>query len=57
VIQIKPDYADAHRNLASAYASMGRTEDAIAQLELALKLDPSLAAARDGLDRLRAARQ
>ena len=34
---------------------MGRLDEAIAQLELALKLDPSLAEMRDHLNRLRAA--
>ena len=39
--------------LANAYASMGRTAEAVRMLEIVLELEPGHAQARDALQRLR----
>ena len=52
-LKIKPDYADAHCNMAVALAKMGRVDEAIAHLETALRINPGLTAARNNLARLR----
>jgi Flp pilus assembly protein TadD len=50
---LQPDDADVRHALGRALLDVGRTEDAIAQLNEALRLNPNHAGARDGLDRIR----
>src|SRR5713101_8953498 len=45
-IRIRPDYAEAHSNLASVLASAGRFDEARYNFELAIRLKPDFAAAR-----------
>lgn len=51
-ITINPIYALAYNNRGYVYEAQGRKEDAIADFQAALLLDPSLVGARDGLVRL-----
>ena len=39
-LDLNPNYAEAHQNFGGLLALMGRTDEAITQLELALELDP-----------------
>jgi tetratricopeptide (TPR) repeat protein len=49
-LRLKPDYAEAHSDLANALAAMpGRSTDAIAHREAALRLKPGLAEAHGNL--------
>jgi len=48
-LTLKPDYADAHNNLAAALAARGRMDDAIAHYERALILKPDYAEAHNNL--------
>jgi tetratricopeptide (TPR) repeat protein len=47
-----PDSSNAHDSLAAAYAAAGRREAAIEQYRAALRIDPKLATAMDGLKKL-----
>ncbi len=40
VIELEPDYADAHANLAVCFAKLGRPEPALEAVEQAIALDP-----------------
>jgi mono/diheme cytochrome c family protein len=51
-ITLNPAYALAYSNRGSVYEAQGRKEEAIADFQVALLLDPSLVGARDGLVRL-----
>jgi Flp pilus assembly protein TadD len=53
-LRLRPDFAEAHNNLAVLYAGSGRLSDAISHLETALKLQPSFEDARKNLDLFRA---
>jgi tetratricopeptide (TPR) repeat protein len=48
-IEQKPDFASAHVDLGLLYVQMNRADDAVAQLQEALRLDPSRADAREAL--------
>lgn len=52
-LEIDPDRASTHANMATALYYLDRTEEAIRSLERALSLDPTLEAARTNLDKLR----
>lgn len=39
-LELNPNYAQAHQWLAAHYAELGRTDDALAEIELARRLDP-----------------
>ena len=54
-LRIDPGDAEAHYNLGTVLARMGRTEEAIAQLETALLIRPDLQQAQQWLERLRQA--
>ena len=56
-VRFKPGFVDARINLAAAYASTGRVDAAIGQLEIAARLDPASTAIRDNLEKLRARRR
>lgn len=49
VIEEKPEYASAHVNLGLLYVQMSRPEDAVAQLQQALRLSPARSDAADAL--------
>jgi tetratricopeptide (TPR) repeat protein len=51
--RLEPSLSVAHLNLAIAFARSGRRAEAIAELELVLRLDPSNEAARAALRVLR----
>ena len=51
-LRIKPDYVEAHYNLALALEKMGRTPEAIEHYQQALKLRPDDIPARNALTRL-----
>jgi tetratricopeptide (TPR) repeat protein len=53
-VRHKPDFVDARCSLAAAYAETGRVEAAIAQLEIAARLNPASPTIRDNLEQLRA---
>jgi len=53
-VQLDPNYANARYFLALAYAEAGRTDDAIAQLEIVRDLNPENAIAADAIEALRA---
>ncbi len=40
VLELEPDYADAHANLAVCFAKLGRPEPALEAVERAIALDP-----------------
>ncbi|MBK7469671.1 MAG: tetratricopeptide repeat protein [Betaproteobacteria bacterium] len=46
---MRPDYAEAHNNLAAAYASKGLWDEAIRAAEEALRLQPDFQLARNNL--------
>jgi tetratricopeptide (TPR) repeat protein len=48
-ILAKPDYAEAHNNLATAFLAQGRLEDAVARYRRALSLKPDYAEAHSNL--------
>ena len=49
-LRLKPDYAEAHNNLGTAFYQQGRTGEAIRQFQEALRLKPDYADARKNLD-------
>ena len=49
VVQVKPDFAPAHFNLATALTSAGRFDEAVAQYRRALELQPAYAQAHNNL--------
>ena len=53
-VQAAPDNTDAVLTLATAYRRRGMIDEAIAMLELGLKLDPTREGAQAALDRLKA---
>jgi len=53
-LQIAPDFAQAHNNLANLYAYRGNLAGAIEHYEKALALQPDLKEARDNLNAVRA---
>ena len=57
LLKIDPDGAQTHANLGATLYYLGRLDEAIARLERAVSLDPSLDAARSSLERVRAAAQ
>jgi tetratricopeptide (TPR) repeat protein len=48
-IQLRPDYVDAHNNLANALRQQGRIEEAIQEYEAALKYRPQFRLAQNNL--------
>lgn len=48
-LQLKPDHAKAHMNLANAWSQMGNLPDAIAEYQTSLRLDPDYAPAHNDL--------
>ena len=56
-VRIRPDFLEAHNNLAVYYSETGRLDDAIDQLEIAARLDPGSTAIRDSLERMKARRK
>jgi tetratricopeptide (TPR) repeat protein len=48
-IDLKPDYADTHYNLANALARLGRHKEALAEFERAIELKPTFAEAENNL--------
>jgi len=52
-VKLNPDYADAHKGLGQAYFDMGRWEDSIRSLQLALALNPNDKEARSRIDAAR----
>jgi len=48
-LQLKPDYSDAHYNLANALANQGKFDEAIAEYQQALRLRPDYADAHCNL--------
>ena len=53
VIQLDPNDADAHFNLADALSTLGQLEEAVAHFERAVELRPEAEAARRALERAR----
>lgn len=51
-LQLKPDFAEAHNGLAIVYVRQGQLDQARAEWEAALRLDPSYETARRNLRRL-----
>jgi tetratricopeptide (TPR) repeat protein len=49
-LQIDPNDANAHNNLGRALYDQGKLEDAIAELEIAVRLDPSSTLYRKNLE-------
>jgi len=56
-LRLKPNWAQARANLAISYARAGRYDDAIHELELALRLDPANQGFRGILDAVKAVRR
>jgi Flp pilus assembly protein TadD len=54
-VRIRPEDADAHANLGTALAELGRFAEARAQLERALEINPAHALARENLQQLQSA--
>ena len=52
-LALMPESPQGHNNLGGALAASGRTAEAIAEFEQALRLDPNLASARRNLELLR----
>lgn len=52
-LELHPNAAQTHTNLANAFALQGNLQQARAHYEQALQLDPNHTAAQDGLDRLK----
>jgi protein O-GlcNAc transferase len=52
----KPDLAEAHYNLGIVLEQAGRLQDAVEHYEQALRINPKMIEAQNGLARLRAAR-
>lgn len=50
---VRPDLAVAHNGLAQVFFKTGAVEDAIRELETAVRLDPAYADARHNLETLR----
>lgn len=48
-IDLCPDYAEAHNNLADAYEHLGRYDEAIAEYNQAIELEPNLAVSYFGM--------
>ena len=46
---MRPAYAEAYNNIAAAYASLGKWDQAIAAAEAALRLKPDFQLARNNL--------
>ena len=55
LLEVNPDDAQTHANLGATLYHLGRPDDAIASLQRALALDPSLETARSSLERIQAA--
>ena len=53
-LQIDPEFAQAHNNLANLYAYRGNLASAIEHYEKALALEPALRQARENLNAVRA---
>jgi len=51
-LRLRPDYAEAHNNLASALGRQERWDEAIGHYRRALEIRPDFDAARDNLDRI-----
>jgi tetratricopeptide (TPR) repeat protein len=51
-LRLKPDYAEAHNNIASAFARQERWDDAISHYRKALEIRPDFGPARENLERL-----
>jgi Flp pilus assembly protein TadD len=49
-LEIRPDYAEAHNNVAAGLASLGRWDEAIAAAREALRLRPGFPLARSNLE-------
>ncbi|MHB8834567.1 MAG: tetratricopeptide repeat protein [Candidatus Methylomirabilia bacterium] len=56
-LELAPDYAGAHYNLANLYRDRGRPDAAYAEYQLALRYDPGLEAARVNLKALESKRR
>jgi Flp pilus assembly protein TadD len=56
-IAIKPDYANAYNSLGMALANQGQLEEARAEFQTALQVDPRHRSAAENLARLEAALQ
>jgi predicted O-linked N-acetylglucosamine transferase (SPINDLY family) len=48
-VKLKPDFADAHNNLANSYLRKGRIEDAVSSYKRAVKFKPDMASAHCNL--------
>jgi len=53
-LENNPHYAEAHFNLAVAYANMNQLQDAVTQFELALRDKPDFKEAKEALRQLTA---
>ena len=51
-LRLRPDFADAHFNLAGAFERAGRTQEAIREYQNVLRLQPQSADARGRLSAL-----
>lgn len=54
-VEINPHSPEARNNLGIAFASSGRLEEAVAQFERALMIDPEFVDPKRNLERIRAA--
>ena len=52
-LRLRPDFADASNDLGVSLAALGRDGEALTAFETAVRLNPSLTAARDNLSRAR----
>jgi Flp pilus assembly protein TadD len=55
-LEIKPDNAEAHKNLGVALAGRGQLDEAIAHFQKALEINPDYVGARRALDAARSKR-